>query len=723
MSKQVVALEVTANASQAEGSVKSLKAQLKEAQADVAKMADKFGETSVQAIEAAKRAAELKDRIGDAKALTEAFNPDKKFQAFSSALSGVAGGFSAVTGAMGLLGAETGEVEKMMLKVQSAMALSQGLSAVTESIDAFKNLGAFVKSFTIVQRISTAAQWLWNAAMNANPIGAIIIAVTALIAGITALVSWFKKSSEAAKEQAASAKAAAKAADDHKKALDQASEALDRNQKFQMEMAKASDKSKDEIRKLEKALIDKKIADKEAAAQTAMHNVQLAKQALAAAKAADASDEVIKSREETLKKERDTLEEANKQVLAAGNERLDIINRQEVERTQEQTDANKKRLEKEKEHLKEINDANKKANEDILKLQQENSLSKIKDERERAIKKNEFDLQNSIKEVENSKASTEKKNALIFLLEQQSMYNLTALKEKFFDEDQKKEEERRKERQKNNEEALVKSDELAQKNYENQQRLADEAFLKSIQNEDERRRVKADLDEKRAKETEQLAYDKKIADLEKMQIDEFEKNSLLQQINAEHQLNLTAIEQQGHEARIKNEQAAYQAKIALWQQTGDALNQLSELVGRTTGTGKALALAQVAINTGIAISELLKASNGNPLNLLTGGAAGALQFATGMLKIVATAAKAKSIISSAKTPPGGGGSGGGGGNISAPSTPSATAPIAPQMSQTAINQQLVNQVGNAATRAYVVESDVSGKQERIQRLNRAARIN
>jgi FkbM family methyltransferase len=103
-------------------------------------MADKFGETSVQAANAAKKAAELKDRVGDAKALTDAFNPDKKFQAFSSALSGVAGGFSAVQGAMGLMGAESKDLEKTMLKVQSAMALSQGLSAITEAQDSFKNL-------------------------------------------------------------------------------------------------------------------------------------------------------------------------------------------------------------------------------------------------------------------------------------------------------------------------------------------------------------------------------------------------------------------------------------------------------------------------------------------------------------------------------------------------------------------------------------------------------
>ena len=113
--KRTIELEIKDNS-------KSLKAQLKEAQAEVQRLADTYGATSQEAKEAAKRAADLKDRIGDAKALTDAYNPDAKFKAFGSALQGVAGGFTAVTGAMGLMGAESEDVQKAMLRVQSAMA-------------------------------------------------------------------------------------------------------------------------------------------------------------------------------------------------------------------------------------------------------------------------------------------------------------------------------------------------------------------------------------------------------------------------------------------------------------------------------------------------------------------------------------------------------------------------------------------------------------------------
>jgi len=139
---KVVTLDLQTNIDQTTKSVGSLKSQLREAQNEVAALSDKFGATSKEAVEAAKRAGELKDKIGDAKALTDAFNPDAKFKAVSSSLAGVAGGFSAVTGAMGILGTESAQTEQMILKVQSAMAIASGLQQLGESADAFKQMKA-----------------------------------------------------------------------------------------------------------------------------------------------------------------------------------------------------------------------------------------------------------------------------------------------------------------------------------------------------------------------------------------------------------------------------------------------------------------------------------------------------------------------------------------------------------------------------------------------------
>ena len=166
-------IKVGGNQDQALGSLKS---QLREATAEVTKLSEQFGASSKEAVTAAKRAAELKDQIGDAKSLIDAFNPDAKFKALTSSLSGVAGGFSALQGAVGLFGKENEDLQKTLLKVQSAMALSQGLQAVGESIDSFKQLGTVIKT-QVVGAFSTL-----RGAIVATGIGALAVVLGLVVA-------------------------------------------------------------------------------------------------------------------------------------------------------------------------------------------------------------------------------------------------------------------------------------------------------------------------------------------------------------------------------------------------------------------------------------------------------------------------------------------------------------------------------------------------------------
>lgn len=62
-------------------------------------------------------------------------------------------------------------------------AMSAGTATAAYSL---KSIAVGVLNGTVT--LATAAQWLWNAAMSANPIGLAIVAVAALAAGITALV-------------------------------------------------------------------------------------------------------------------------------------------------------------------------------------------------------------------------------------------------------------------------------------------------------------------------------------------------------------------------------------------------------------------------------------------------------------------------------------------------------------------------------------------------------
>jgi hypothetical protein len=142
MEKKVIEIEIQDNS-------KTLKQQYKEAVLEVQKLADAFGATSIEVQNASKRAAELKDQIEDVNDAIQAQKGEGAFIALGKSISTVASGFSAVEGAMGLVGAESEDVQKAMLRVQSAMALAQGLEGLEDAGRAFKQLGAVVKSTTV----------------------------------------------------------------------------------------------------------------------------------------------------------------------------------------------------------------------------------------------------------------------------------------------------------------------------------------------------------------------------------------------------------------------------------------------------------------------------------------------------------------------------------------------------------------------------------------------
>jgi hypothetical protein len=133
--------------------VQSLRTQLRQATQDTQQMAEKFGVMSQQAIASASRAGELKDKIGDINTVITAFSADSKFTVVAGALQQAAGAASIVTGAMGLLGTESKATQEMLLKVQSALALTQGLAQLKEMGAAFTALqavivGQVIPSFT-----------------------------------------------------------------------------------------------------------------------------------------------------------------------------------------------------------------------------------------------------------------------------------------------------------------------------------------------------------------------------------------------------------------------------------------------------------------------------------------------------------------------------------------------------------------------------------------------
>jgi hypothetical protein len=92
-------------------------------------------------------------------------------QKLGGALGGATAGFELMQGVMGTFGAESQEVEKLLLKVQSAMAISQGIQGVREAIPAITAFGTAIKTQAI------AALTTLKGALIATGIGALVVAL------------------------------------------------------------------------------------------------------------------------------------------------------------------------------------------------------------------------------------------------------------------------------------------------------------------------------------------------------------------------------------------------------------------------------------------------------------------------------------------------------------------------------------------------------------------
>ena len=83
-----------------------------------------------------KLATAIQDASSEVKTLEkqmEGLEPQQKAEAFLKMGEGIAGGFAVAQGAMALAGVESEELEKLQVKVQSAIAIAQGVRMMSEA--------------------------------------------------------------------------------------------------------------------------------------------------------------------------------------------------------------------------------------------------------------------------------------------------------------------------------------------------------------------------------------------------------------------------------------------------------------------------------------------------------------------------------------------------------------------------------------------------------------
>jgi hypothetical protein len=146
----------------------SLRTQLQNAKNEVAKLAEELGPLAPATLLAAKNAGELQHQFKEVQAITNALNPAAKFEAIAALGQGIAGTFEIATGALGLFGAKSEEVEKLLLKVQSAVAFARGLDELIKLREELTNIAAVVKVWFAEQTAVNAAVEVNTESVAAN---------------------------------------------------------------------------------------------------------------------------------------------------------------------------------------------------------------------------------------------------------------------------------------------------------------------------------------------------------------------------------------------------------------------------------------------------------------------------------------------------------------------------------------------------------------------------
>jgi hypothetical protein len=681
MEKKVVQLELeTTGFDQVEQQTKSIKAQLREAQAEVVALSEKFGATSAEAVKAAKKAAELKDAIGDAKDLTDSFNPDAKFNSLTRSIGGAMDGFSAFQGTLGLIGVESQDVEKMILKVQSAMAVSQGIQGILEAKDSFKQLGAVISQTAIGQKVLTAAQIVGatamkvlNAVMKANPIFLIIGGITALIGAF----SYFTSSTETAEKSNEKLNVAL---DRQLQLLESiANESKRRNDKA-LELLEAEGASEEELhlKKLSNMDAEKYQRDRLIKAQINAINKKtvLYKKALE-----EENWEVAKTIEDEIK----ASQQKYRELKIANKNYHDDIKIENASFSQDEIDEQnriaKEAQDKAKENANKAREKKKEALDNIAKLEAEFRLNQ-KTEQEKEI----FLVQEKYKQALIDAKKYGKDNSQLLLGQKNEL--------KEIDEKYKKIEV-----------------EQTQKAEAEKKAITDKATADAIAKEDSEFLRMQELT------TSQSEYEKLVL------AQKYEAEVLAAKGNADLQIELKkkldadilAIDEETARKKIALENDIKVAKI---QMASDAINVIADIATMFLGKSeadarkafninKAASIAQAIVSTYLGANAIFASAAANPKTVLFP----AQPFIAAGIAITSGLANVAKI---ARTKFEGGGGGGGGGNNSAPPSPATQNVTSSAPSFQIVGNSGTNPLaglGGAPIKAYVVSAEVTTSQQ------------
>lgn len=721
--------------------VKPLKKQLRDATQELQVARQKFGEFSDEAVQAAQKVAVIRDEIEAANESAQLFDPGKRFQALTTAASTAAGGIAAVQGAMALFGNQSEDVEKALLKVQSAMALSQGLSQL-------KDIGKVGEQLKISFKGLTAGANGFKKALISTGIGALVVAVGLLVAyweDIMALVGGVsgeqKKLNEATQKDLAANQEKLEAIDGQANQLKlqgkteaeilqmkiaQTDEAI-KSAEINLQNAEATKQAQVEASKRNQAILAGILKFMSFPLTAILGSIDLISEGLkqlgvieestslledstnylasfvfdpeAVAEEGDATIKEAKGTLDRLKEQRAGYDLASMEAQKAAGEKAsaerDKQNQKVLDAEKILQDARNKMLSEQKQQEIAIEEAYK---EKIKKLeeagfQDDGSLLAAKNKELQAV-------QDKFRKEE------EEKNAE-FLKIQNEIRTQTRL-EGIKDENEKAREQLAIEYQKqrnellNNEKLTAEQKTSLLLDLKDQEKQAIDALQKSFDEANTMKELEK-LDAEMKKAETDFEMQRTLLDQKQALIDAQYKYDL------DKQAEYNAATEENTNARIELDRKEKEAKLANASQIAGFLSSVSDLAGRNTAAGKATAIAATTIDTYVGAQKAyVSQMQLTPDSPIRAAIAAAVALATGIKNI--------REIAKVKVP-------GGGSAASAPSISAAAPGGVPQVPT--IGNSPITALGAAMQptqplRAYVVESEVTGTQKRVADIERRA---
>lgn len=627
----------------------------------------------------ARRAGQIKEQMrGVADAINDA-DPEKFGGKFQRTAEGIAGAFSAVTGAQALFGQQSEEIEKQMLKVQGAIALTQGISAMKELkndaldfamsikntlVGAFKSLSvaqmanaAETGSLTLLQKgyaiavgTSTGAMKAFRIALASTGIGLLVVAIGFLV---EKMISYMSSTDDATRAQDRFTASVKKYNDEQERQRTKVEDAI----QYQLDYAKAVGASEEKQYQLSK----EGIAKREKLRQQELKDNQFRIDYLRWAKQQaieDENEELVKS----INEEITALKTKNNTLI---DEKYKLIRQESLLTAQHNTDLKNKQ--------KDVDDkaiaAQKEANQKLLEEIHQANLKRI--------------------ELENARIAEQEKleNEYYDSFKTQQQLEEQAVRDKYFNIIQTT---------KDNETLLLA-----------QQKELDAIALKYKEEQD---RIEAERKNNIANQEEEFMnsyYDVITNSVQKEKDAINEKYFYLIEKAKEYGLSTIELERQRTEELSKYDKIQVESKKELANAIGGIFGELAGLSKQASGIQKAFAITQVAIDTATALSGLTSISfsptNGdnaiNPLGPY-------IKLATGTAKIISNMSRVKQILGS-------------GVQVAPPTTgggPTANLGIgATQGTQQTVQAQSTYKV-------VVVDSDITKMQDKTKKVNAISTI-